>query len=167
MKLESGKYFGETLDAFSVSGLVLTEKIHSSGEVLPEHYHENAYFCLALNGGWKESAEGHSFECSVNNVVYHPKEEVHQTSFLGQQPSKTFNVEITPVWFEKVASFDTAPLGRRMVSKDRSLSPFLARIYNEFRRADALSSLAIESHFMELFIHLSRAAARACRIKSH
>jgi len=156
MKLGSGKYFGETLASFSVSGLVLTEKIHFSGEVLPEHYHENAYFCLALNGGWRESAEGNLFDCSAGNVVYHPKEEIHQTSFNKEKHSNTFNVEITPAWFEKVAAFDTEPLGRRIVCKDRSLTPYLTKIYTEFQRADWLSGLAIESYFIELFIYLTR-----------
>jgi AraC family transcriptional regulator len=156
MKLGSGQYFGETLDSISVSGLVLTEKIHSPGEVLPEHYHENAYFCLALKGGWSELAEGRSFDCTVNNVVYHPKEEIHQTFFARQQHSKTFNVEITPSWFEKAALLDTEPLRRRVERKDRSLTGYLNSIYAEFGRNDRLSGLAIESHFIALFVHLSR-----------
>lgn len=155
MKLGSGKYFGETLDSFSVSGLLLTEKIHHPGEVLPEHYHENAYFCLAINGGWRELVEGNSFDCNVNNVVYHPKEEIHQTYFINQHHSKTFNVEITPAWFEKAILFDTEPF-KRIVSKDRSITNYLSKIYSEFHRNDQYAGLAIESYFNELFIHLSR-----------
>lgn len=156
MKLKSGKYFGQTIDSLSISGLILTEKIHPSGDILPAHYHENAYFCLALNGGWKEFAEGDSFECHTGNVVYHPKEEIHQTYFQKQQYSKTFNIEITPLWFNSIASFENTALAKRIVCKDRSLNSYLSKIYIEFKRNDQFSGLAIECSFSELFIHLSR-----------
>jgi AraC family transcriptional regulator len=156
MKLESGKYFGETLRSFATAGLVLTEKVHLPGERLPEHFHENAYFCLALEGGWSETAEGSSFHCGVSNVVYHPEEEIHQTVFASEQHSKTFNVEITPSWFEKVTSWSREPLAKRIVSKNFSLTGHLSKIYAEFQRNDPFSPMAIESHFTELFIHLSR-----------
>ncbi|HEV7331516.1 MAG TPA: AraC family transcriptional regulator [Flavisolibacter sp.] len=156
MKLTCGKYFGNTLETISVQGLVLTEKVHAAGESLPEHFHENAYFCMALNGGWNEMVEGKIFSCQVDHVVYHPQEEVHQTFFHPDQLSRTFNVEMTPEWIHRMSAYGIEPVKNRILSKDRSLTPLLQKLYREFHHRDTFSRLAIESLFSELMVYLSR-----------
>jgi AraC family transcriptional regulator len=156
MKLAPGRYFGQTLTSASLSGLVLTEKVHQPGDNLPEHFHENAYFCLALEGSWQERTDGKKIHCISRNVVYHPEAEIHQTWFSKEACSKTFNVEITPAWTSKMNAVGLGPITNRIVSMDQTLSFYLGKIYKEFLEHDRYTELAIESILTEVWINLQR-----------
>jgi AraC-like DNA-binding protein len=167
MKLTRGKYFGHTLDAYSVAGLVLTEKVHDINEKCPDHFHENPYFCIGLAGGWKEVVEGKSYQCTTDTLVFHPKEEVHRTYFAPSIPTKTFNIEITPEWTSQMDRYNLEPLKNRFFSNDHSLTPYLYRIYNEFRKDDAFSKMAIEGIFIEMSVSLLRTSIKEIKKPNH
>ena len=156
MKLSAGTYFGNKVHQIAMGDLILTEKVHLPAEQLPEHFHENAYFCLALNGGWQEFVNGLAFQCSAYDLVYHPAGELHRTSFSKISTTRTFNIEITSIWLEKLSPLLNSTIYSRQFSTIGKTQNPILRIYKEFYINDVYSPLAIEAALLENIAQMAR-----------
>jgi quercetin dioxygenase-like cupin family protein len=66
-----------TVTKRDVRGLVLTEMVFRPGVTIPAHSHEEAVFCLALQGGCTESFVGASREYTRQAVQFLPPDNLH------------------------------------------------------------------------------------------
>jgi len=156
MKLLSGLWYGDTLNKDSVAGLTLTETVYSSNLKLPQHSHEQAYFCLVLKGAYTESYGRQTRTCKTATLIFHPADESHADHFHAE--SRWFNIQMNDVWMERVRQY---PLSLHEPRDYREgLLPRLAmRLYGEFRRADELSPLVVEGIALEIMGEASRGLA--------
>jgi AraC family transcriptional regulator len=147
MKLLSGRWYGDTLSKDSVAGLTLTETVYNSNLKLPQHSHEQAYFCLVLKGTYTESYGRQARTCKTATLIFHPADEPHADHFHSD--SRCFNIQMDEGWIERLRQHPIA----LQEPKDfqTGLLPRLAmRLYDEFRKADELSSLIVEGIALEM-----------------
>ncbi len=114
MRLESGRYFGQTKLATSVGSATVTISDYSQQEQ-PWHTHENETFFVNLRGVHLDTLPNGSFEQPVLSIVYHPRSLPHRSS-IGPKGTCGMNIELTAKWFDG-HQLDVKSLGNgRMVS---------------------------------------------------
>jgi AraC family transcriptional regulator len=132
----------------------LTEATHPPDLQVPPHSHEEAHFCLLLQGLYEEN-------CGKDIIIRKPStlalmaggaihsNRIHSTGI------RFFSIEMTRPWLNRangrlafirgLTQFDTGPL------------PWLAmRLYREFRSEDDVAPLAIEGLLLELLAGVTR-----------
>ncbi len=147
MMLRSGSWYGDTLRENAVAGLLLTETAYRSGAKLPSHSHEQPYFCFVLKGAYTENYGRRARACQSLNLIFHPPDETHANHFHSD--ARCFNLQMSVAWMER--------LGRHSIALPESaqferglLTRLATRLYEEFRREEALSHLVIEGLMLEL-----------------
>src|SRR6266852_858461 len=153
-KVDSGCSRANLLRLREVAGLSLTEATHPPDLQVPPHSHEEAHFCLLLQGLYEEN-------CGKDIIIRKPStlalmaggaihsNRIHSTGI------RFFSIEMTRPWLNRakgrlafirgLTQFDTGPL------------PWLAmRLYREFRCEDDVAPLAIEGLVLELLAGVTR-----------
>ncbi len=157
MKLLSGRWYGDTLSKDSVAGLTLTETVYNSNLKLPQHSHEQAYFCLVLKGMYTESYGRQARTCKTATLIFHPADEPHADHFHSD--SRCFNIQMNEEWIERMREHPIVL--HEPKDFQGGLLPHLAmRLYDEFRKADELSSLIVEGLALEMMGEASRNLAK-------
>lgn len=137
-----------------VSGLVLTDTTFDSGQLLPRHSHQNAHFCLLLEGAFTEVCSRRTLECKPMSLSFLAAGETHLDRFHGSR-TRCFIIDIAPQWIELAGEhrveFDGAANFQTGI-----LSHTALKLHQEFYRKDAASSLAIEGLVLEIMAHASR-----------
>ena len=149
-----GAYFGRSLRAREVAGLILTEKVHPVGERTPLHAHSQPYLCLVLDGVWQERCEDGTRHCAPRTLIYHPPGDVHSDHFDTNE-GRVFAIEMDATWVDRTLPVGPALQQPRVV--DVGPPTMLAlRLCDESRRADASSALVVEGLMLELLGALGR-----------
>ncbi|MBW3661326.1 MAG: helix-turn-helix domain-containing protein [Gemmatimonadetes bacterium] len=153
--LPEGTFYGDERARRHVGGLLLTETAYRPGDVLPRHDHERAYFCCVLRGGFVESDGRESRECDPSTVIFHPPGTAHSDQF-GGEPSRCFNVELDPMWLDRIVAEDgELPAGSVVFRRERA--NWLARhLHDEFRADDLAGGLAVEGLALALLADAAR-----------
>lgn len=159
VRLPRGHFCGSLLKRDEVAGFVLTEYSYPPELKISKHLHEQAYFCIVLQGNYTENYGERTRTCERRTVTFHPAGEAHSDHFHCEG-GRIFSVEIDPLWVERVGEissiFDYSEryCGGLMAS-------LVARIYNEFHEIDAASRLAIEGLSMEVVAEALRQQFRS------
>jgi AraC family transcriptional regulator len=152
--LSRGQFFGSRLGCREVGGFTLTEYEYPPNIDLQRHGHEQAYFCLVLQGGYAENCGRKTRAYSPMTVTFHPAGEVHSDRFEGAG-GRIFSVEIQPSWMRRVPELSPV-LKASPEFRGGSLAALVVGIYKEFRNPDSLSHLAIEGLALEVVAASSR-----------
>jgi AraC family transcriptional regulator len=151
--------YGEVRRVRRVGELTLVETEYAAAVTVPVHTHAGSSFCLALEGGFVECAGAMRLSSTVGAVLFHPGGEPHSRQF-GAGISRCFTVDLGP---ELSRSLEARGLGGPdavMVTQGRA-SWLAMRLYEEFSRGDAASSLAIEGLSLAVLAELTRVAVPA------
>lgn len=116
---------------------------------LPAHRHQDAYLCLALEGGYEEDGGGRRFDCSAGTLLAHPAGHAHQNRF-GGAGGVCLNVFPDEPWL--TAHLRQFPFGSRARWSSQRLEALGQNLLRELRREDAASALAAESLMLEILI---------------
>jgi AraC family transcriptional regulator len=141
-----------------VPGFLLSEIIYSPNIIVHSHWHEQANFCIAIQGGCTEVYGSKAREYRPLNSVFLPSGESHSLS-IPRKGVRAFSIEVDPSWLERAREYSLI-LDSSMYAGGGVLSGLLLKLYNEFKRMDEASPLAIEGLAMELFAEVSRNQAR-------
>jgi len=152
--LQSGVFFGKTVQHRLVAGLTFTENSYAPGLKLPAHAHEHAYFCLVLDGSYTEVVNGRARTCSPCSLLYHPPRELHSDTF-HRKGGRCLSVELDQLWLERARQQSTAFGGPAEFPGSR-LRPLAVRLCHELRIMDSASPLSIEGLFLEILAEASR-----------
>jgi AraC family transcriptional regulator len=153
-KLGAGRYFGHQQGSREIAGLSLTETRYAPGTRLPEHSHEQAYFCLVLGGTFTEWVAGRARACRPSTLLYHPPRELHSDDF-HEHEGLCFNLELGPQWLARTR--ERLPIFLEPALFDGGPLPNLcSQIYSELHRLDSASVLAIEGLTLEVLAQMSR-----------
>jgi AraC family transcriptional regulator len=155
-RLPAGRFYGQVLRARSVAGLILTETAYAPHTRLPRHRHESAYLCLVRRGTYTEEHDGRTRCCGPLTLAYHPPGEAHAEHF-HEAPVLSFNVELPPLWLERLRSFAPA-LAPGLDAQGGPPAALALRLYRELCQPDEVSPLAVEGLTLELLASLLRPA---------
>jgi len=151
--LDPGVVQGQVLRGSREPGLVCHEVFYPGRTLLETHGHENAFFALSLDGCYNESACGERFDCFPRSVVFHPPGEEHAIS-IAAGFVRCFVLEIGVA--EVARRYDAVVPPALFHADGGSLSALMARMYAEFRLADASSSLAMQGLLLQILALATR-----------
>jgi AraC family transcriptional regulator len=153
--LQVGAFFGRNRVSYSQSGFVLSDTEYQPALKVPVHFHELAYFCLLLNGGYWEAYGRRRVVYDPFSLVFHPPKEVHHGD-ISSAGSRCFHVEIAPYWLERLREHGKVPTDALDLHSGE-LVWLAKRLYREFRAGTAASPLVIEGIVLEMLGLLVRA----------
>jgi AraC family transcriptional regulator len=137
-----------------VGGFTVTEGVHKNGSELPWHHHETPTICFVLQGAFTEMWRGGSIACTSSTLKITPAGERHCNQFSrGDVRGLLIEADDAQVGAIRPHS---AVLDERMSFQGGLVSGMARRVYDEMRRMDAASPLAIEGLLLELVASASR-----------
>ena len=142
--LPAGRYFGDRAARFASPHAILTEVVHPTSRVLPEHDHALAYFCMLVDGDYTEQSQGRSLEYSRYEVGFHPARTPHRDR-VGNRGGRFLCFEIRPGLF----SGADARLKPHLHSLPGAVSVQMLRVLRALRDR-TLDPLQLESAAWEL-----------------
>lgn len=154
--LASGAYFGAVAGRQQGNGLILSEVRHAAPRRLPEHSHEQAFFCVVLEGGYTERVGRRRERYEPLSVLFHAPELSHEDE-IGRGGGRFFSVELGRAWMERLREIVGVP----EVAADPGIGELAwlaARLFREFRQPNAGSPLAVEGLVLEMLAVAARAS---------
>ncbi len=156
-KLAGGEFLGEKLRSCQVAGFILTEARFPGKLTAPSHYHENAYFRLVIEGVATDISPNRTFFGGAQTMIFHPAGERHTSSW--HVAGRSFNIEL-PCAQQRLREYAGA-LSTRVDFLSGPAIRLALRIWQEFRRPDAVSPLTLEAQILELIAGLCKSALPA------
>jgi AraC family transcriptional regulator len=157
MRLARGNFFGQVLSSRKVGDFLLNETEYFPGERIPQHSHEEGYFCLVRSGSYTEAYGTKWRTCGPFTLAFHPPGEQHSEKFDDREV-RSFNIEITRAWLARMGEY-SINLDRAVEFHGGPGAALALKLYNEFQSTDLASRLAIEGLILEI-------VAQACRTDS-
>jgi AraC family transcriptional regulator len=144
-----------TLDGFEhvikkseLNGFSLTEAVYPPKLRQPRHTHEIAHISFIVQGSYTERHPKKWWSCKTSTLVLHPFGLTHSLDFDNVE-THIFTIKIKPRWLDYVCEKPQV-LNRPAYFYSGVPVCFAARLFSEFRRADAASGLAMEGLVLEL-----------------
>jgi AraC family transcriptional regulator len=131
----------------------LIENAYPAGFHAPVHWHEHAWLCFALQGGYTETRSSKARECRPSTLFFHPGDYAHSSCQHGA--GRCFNLDIGPQWVERVREYGVV-LDEPVDFQGGRLAGLAVRLFDEFHLTDGASGLAIEGLTLELLAGISR-----------
>ena len=155
--LPHGRFHGRILGARGACGVRMTEARIEPGRELPRHSHPLAFFCLLVEGGYREDSGSRSRWYAPFTVAFHPPEEPHRSE-IGAAGARVFNVEIPALWLDAAGGSGglTRPVADR---RGGALTWLAARLFREYRDGLPGPPVALEALVCEM-LDLTGGAAR-------
>lgn len=143
----------------ALAGLTLTEALYPNEVIEPVHCHERAYFEIILKGAYTELEKGRTQEHSGLSLGFEPIKEPH-SAHVHACGLHNLRVELQPEWLKRMDDGLPGPHSKCLnkASLFTSGSPLWLgmRLYDEWKRMDVLSSLAIEGLMLEVLAQMIR-----------
>jgi AraC family transcriptional regulator len=169
LKFISGHFPTKVIRSREVAGFILTETCYTPNQKLSRHSHEHANFIIALRGTFTEHFGRKTRWCEPSSVIFRPPEEIHADHFHNAGGS-CLTVEVAAEWWERMREHAIL-LNDSADFRDGLLTTITTRLYDEFRRTDSISTLALEGLTLEMIAAVSRLSDRKpgltsnCRIE--
>lgn len=146
--LAQGEYYSGTESQTKFKKFILTKKVHSKGESLPNHLHNNAYITNVIRGSFSEKYDHKERQCCPNTVIYHPPYEKHSDKFY--EDGFLFNIEIEKSYFEDLLN-QYPTLDIPADCSYNKISALFNKIYYESINNDDFSEITISGLLEEIF----------------
>ena len=154
LSLRHSPFGGRVIKTHEFSGLRLVEGAYSAKTKVPRHTHEQAVFCIALDGVCNEAFAGKLREYKPFTVEFLPSNQCHSLAFPGAE-TRAFSVDISSFWLERAREY-SLKLEDSVHCQGGLLSGLFMKLYCEFRQMDNASPLAIEGLILEMLAEASR-----------
>ena len=89
------EFQGEILRKRGIANFTVLEGVYRPNQVLPRHFHEQAYVSVALQGAYLEHCGLKSWDCGDGGVIFHVAGESHSNRFY-ETGARLLIVEIKP-----------------------------------------------------------------------
>lgn len=118
------------------------------------HAHEQANFCMALEGGCTEIYAAKAREYKPLTLGFLPASQTHsiKTYSVGML---AFSIDLAPRWLERLRDF-SLQAENSICCSGGVLIQLLTRLYREFEATDAATSLIVEGLALEMLAEVSR-----------
>lgn len=137
-----------------VSDFSLVEVNYSPNSEISAHAHEQANFCMAIEGGCAENYAAKTREYKPFTLGFLPPYQTHslKASSIGM---RAFSIDIAPQWTERMREY--------LLSAENSvycsggvLIQLMMKLYYEFQNIDEVSPLSVEGLALEMLAEVSR-----------
>lgn len=152
--LKPGQYYGDILKKHQCCGLTMSELKHEQARKLPRHSHEQAFFCLVLDGYYRERYGLKAIEYQSFTMLFHPPGMTHEDE-IGRRNTRLFSIELQPQWMDRLREYSAAP-PTSIDLHGGELVWLGTRLYREYRELNACSPLAIEGLVLEMLAIAAR-----------
>lgn len=152
--LSTGRHHGSILNTQKVAELTFTENAYAPGVVLPKHSHQQACFCLVLQGTYTEAYRRKTLSCQPLSLIFRPAGEVH-SDYFNDVRVRCFLIEFGRGWldrFHQYAAWSDGPTAFH----HNSLVWIAVKLRKEIKRMDAVTSLIVEGLMLEMMAEASR-----------
>jgi AraC-like DNA-binding protein len=156
LALAAGSFFGDT-SSVRIGDAVLSEVRHATGRTVPPHTHEHAYFCLLIEGAYRETSAQTTIEYDPFTVVFHAARREH-TDAIGPSGGRFFMIELLPELVEAVDTQGALPAHFTEL-RGGECAWLMSRLYQEFLVRVATTEFAVESLLYQLCATAAGAAA--------
>jgi AraC family transcriptional regulator len=158
MKLERGKYLGETIRQKSQHGLLLTLSKYAPSKAQPWHVHANPTLCLLIRGEHHDQVRIANFDQPPMTMVFHPTSEPH-AGVIGPRGMLGLNVEYEAAWLERHELYGSDLGGYRTLDSVWSQLGALQLLAGVFRE-DGHTESDLDSNALDLLIPLVKRTFR-------
>jgi AraC family transcriptional regulator len=149
------------LKSREVAGLQLRDGVYSAKTGVPGHSHQQAVFCIALNGMCNEVYAGATRTYEAFTVEFLPPDHCHSLHFPFAD-MRAFGVNVPPQWLERAREYSLS-VNDSVHSHRGMLSRLMMKLYGEFAQTDEASSLVIEGLTLEMLAEVSRRQVKSER----
>ena len=149
---------GRVLKTWEVSGFSLLEAVYAPRLKVPKHSHQQANFCIALQGSCTERFGKQDREYKPFTLDFLPPDCPHSLNFHAVE-LRYFSMDVAPEWLERAREYSLS-VDRSVHCRGGLLGELFMRAYKEFTWADEVSPLAIEGLALEMLAEVSRRAAK-------
>jgi AraC family transcriptional regulator len=154
MKQAIQKPFGKhILKDHRIAGFTLFEALYPPKLQQPRHTHPLASFSFVLAGSYLERYGREAQTRQPSTITFHPPQESHAVDFHDEV--RIFSIQID---FQRLAYIRerSVVLDASASCRSETVAWLGRRIYQEFRRMDSASALAIEGCIFEILAEASR-----------
>ncbi len=156
-KLPPSHLHGRILKSREVSGLIFSEAEYPARTCLPQHSHENGYFCLPLQGNYTERCGSREIACEPATLAFRGSGVAHG-AVLHDAVCRIFVLEVSLRWVERLRE-ESLTLRSTLEISGGALPRLCARLNHEFHRADSAAPLAMEGLALEMLAEAARQPA--------
>lgn len=137
-----------------ISHICLHDRTYPADVRIANHDHTNPTFCMAIEGGCKESYLGDSRVFTPLTMSFLPAAHQHElrTSFSGM---RSFAAEVSSEWLESFAD-KTLVFDRSIFYAGGDAIQLFLRLFQEFNASDRSSVLVTEGIVLELLATVHR-----------
>ena len=136
--------------------LLLEEKLYQPKSSLPLHVHRDAFFCMAVEGGWTETHGQTTRRYSAMDTQYMPPNQEH--SMVFERRARSFGLYLkNETWLR--ATHYGFRLNEAVQSHRGAMMALLSKVYAELCPNDMASYFAIQGLTAELLAHTMRKTA--------
>jgi AraC family transcriptional regulator len=159
LRRPEGEFYGQIARAVRANGLTLTEAAYPPGFRTPQHAHDQAYFCLILEGDSLQTYGTRTRVLRPFTSYFCPAGESHSER-LCRGRGREFIIGFSAAWLDRLRGHLALP--EVSVDFQGGLPAWIAlRAYDELLHADAVSPLAVEGLALELLALISRRSLAA------
>ena len=148
------RHYGAILNTQTVAELTFTETTYAPNVRLPKHAHQQACFCLILQGVYTETYWRNTIACEPFSLVFRPAGEVHSDHFSDVRV-RCFIVEFGNGWLNRVQKY-AAGLDGPNTFRQTSLVWLALKLRKEIKRADVVTPLVVEGLMLEMMAEALR-----------
>ena len=131
---------------------------HPHARSIGEHVHELAYFCLLLDGRYRETSDGTWLDYRTYTLVFHPPMTRHRDEM--SDGTRFFMIELGGSWYDTIRALGT-PIREVRTIHGEDPTWLAVRLHQEYLRDGDASAFTIESLLYELCGWAAEEAARA------
>jgi AraC family transcriptional regulator len=143
----------------STADIKVTESFYPAKLKQARHTHSSASLSFVLSGNYLENVDRQIHFRQPSTLIFHPPEESHSVDY-GNESVRILSVQLS---CEKLAYLRerSVPVDFATSSRTERVAWLGKRIYQEHKRSDAVSPLAIEGLVLEIFAEETRARISA------
>jgi AraC family transcriptional regulator len=134
---------------FSNSTIDCKQSHYQAGISLERHYHESTWVVLTFSGSFALTMRSRETVLAPQSLLYVPAGERHANVF-GARGAEVFVTAIDPSWIGNRLEVVNADADTPRIAPASHLRALAFKMYEEFKRPDALSDLIVEGAFLEL-----------------
>ena len=154
--LAAGSFHGRILGSRGTCGFRMTEARIPGASRLPPHSHELPFFCLLVDGGYREEYRSRSVSYAPYTLAFHPAGETHACE-MASAGARVFNVEVPA---EGARTGDGGEPQPWVDLRGGEVTWLATRLFREYRDGLAGAPLAAEALVLEMLSLVGGAATR-------
>jgi len=151
------KYYQTSLPKLQTHELTLDIASFAPNQKVAKHSHENAFFCMALQGVCAENYRREVRVYEPSALSFLPAGETHSLEFY-KAGMRSFSIEIKPPLIERIRECSMS-IDDSIHCRRGRLTLLFKKAYSEFCQMDDVTPLAVEGLVLEMLAEVSRQRA--------